>query len=426
MFSDASRFAKACPECAITTAAGRRIKPPLHPIQVGRPFQILGIDIMDLPLTDSGHRHVVVIQDLFTKWPFIFPVADQRTNRIARLIAEEVVPWFGVPEALLSDRGANLLSHLVLDLCRRTQQPNASPKLKCLTIDRKILKRRFSQPPQLRAQDRGCLVGGVPRQLDHIVLPIPEPPGTIASNIPPTYSGIGPNDTSIVVECLSPNTNHSISLFAYTSSGCSNVSTAINQTKEDGNESVTYANGVRYMNARLESGSDYSFFVRIDLRSDTGEALRIRTNFTNLFTRDEIADNNAAGAAAGGVIVTLVTIAAACAIILLIFFILRRKHRSQKLDIRQEVALEDMASSKNPVTAISSHVIANPLAAPHRRTFEPIPVRNFAAHVVHLHSNDDFLFAEEYSSVEPDHAPMSEVCLRPENQSKNRYANIKA
>ena len=59
-------------------------------------------------------------------------------------------------------------------------------------------------------------------------------------------------------------------------------------------------------------------------------------------------------------------------------------------------------------------------------TFEPIPVRNFAAHVVHLHSNDDFLFAEEYSSVEPDHAPMSEVCLRPENQSKNRYANIKA
>ena len=36
-----------------------------------------------------------------------------------------------------------------------------------------------------------------------------------------------------------------------------------------GNESVTYANGVRYLNARLESGSDYSFFVRIDLGSDT-------------------------------------------------------------------------------------------------------------------------------------------------------------
>ena len=103
MFSDASRFAKACPECAITTGVGRRLKPPLHPIPVGKPFQILGIDVMDLPLTDTGNRHVVVILDLFTKWPFVFPVPDQRTSRIARLIAEEVVPWFGVPEALLSD-----------------------------------------------------------------------------------------------------------------------------------------------------------------------------------------------------------------------------------------------------------------------------------------------------------------------------------
>ena len=27
-------------------------------------------------------------------------------------------PMFGVPEALLSDRGSNLLSHLMLDICR--------------------------------------------------------------------------------------------------------------------------------------------------------------------------------------------------------------------------------------------------------------------------------------------------------------------
>lgn len=59
-------------------------------------------------------------------------------------------------------------------------------------------------------------------------------------------------------------------------------------------------------------------------------------------------------------------------------------------------------------------------------TFEPVPVRDFPAHVQHLHANDDFLFTEEYSSVEPDHAPTSEVCMRPENQSKNRYANIRS
>ena len=36
LFSDASTFAKACPECAITTGVCRRLKPPLHPIYTCR------------------------------------------------------------------------------------------------------------------------------------------------------------------------------------------------------------------------------------------------------------------------------------------------------------------------------------------------------------------------------------------------------
>ena len=118
MFADAEKFAKTCPECVVASGSGRRCKPLLHPIPVQRPFQVLGIDVMDLPVTEKGNRHVVVIQDLFTKWPMVFPVQDQKALRIAKLIAEEVVPLFGVAGGLLSDRGTNFLSHLVLDLCR--------------------------------------------------------------------------------------------------------------------------------------------------------------------------------------------------------------------------------------------------------------------------------------------------------------------
>ena len=90
MYADAERFAKSCPQCVVAMGTGRKNKPPLHPIPVQRPFQILGIDVMDLPLTERGNRHVVVIQDLFTKWPLVFPVPDQKAARIAKLIAEEV------------------------------------------------------------------------------------------------------------------------------------------------------------------------------------------------------------------------------------------------------------------------------------------------------------------------------------------------
>ena len=69
---------------------------------------------MDLPVTELGNRHVVVFQDFLTKWPLVFPVPDQIAVRLVKLLAEEVIPLFGVPEALLSDRGTNLMSHLTL------------------------------------------------------------------------------------------------------------------------------------------------------------------------------------------------------------------------------------------------------------------------------------------------------------------------
>ena len=45
------------------------------------------------------------------------PVPDQKAIRIARLFTEQIVTVFGVAEASLSDRGANLVSHLMLDVC---------------------------------------------------------------------------------------------------------------------------------------------------------------------------------------------------------------------------------------------------------------------------------------------------------------------
>ena len=46
------------------------------------------------------------------------PRLEDGTERLTRLLCEEIVPMFGVPEALLSDRRTNLLSHLMLDVCK--------------------------------------------------------------------------------------------------------------------------------------------------------------------------------------------------------------------------------------------------------------------------------------------------------------------
>ena len=118
MYVEAMKFAKNCPECAIATGGSKIVHLPLHPIPVQQPFQILGIDIMELPKTTAGNKYVIVLQDFLTKWPMVYAAPDQKAQRIARLLAEELVPFCGVPEGVLSDRGTNLLSHLVQDVCR--------------------------------------------------------------------------------------------------------------------------------------------------------------------------------------------------------------------------------------------------------------------------------------------------------------------
>ena len=54
MYNDVMACCKKCPECATVTGAGRQHHPPLQPIPIQRPFQKIGVNVMDLPCTESG------------------------------------------------------------------------------------------------------------------------------------------------------------------------------------------------------------------------------------------------------------------------------------------------------------------------------------------------------------------------------------
>ena len=116
MYGDFLSHSRNCSQCAISQGTGRKIVPPLKPIPISRVFQIVSVDIMEMPKTKNG-KYVVVFQDFLSKWPMIFPVVDQKAMTLAKLLVEQVIPFMGTPEALLSDHGTNLLSNLMLDVC---------------------------------------------------------------------------------------------------------------------------------------------------------------------------------------------------------------------------------------------------------------------------------------------------------------------
>ena len=117
IYADVVKHCRACLTCASYRGGGRRSKPPLKPIDVGGPFERVGVDILEMPPTEKENRYIVVFMDYLTKWVEAFPTADQTSETIARLLVERVICQHGAPKELLSDRGPNLLSSLILDIC---------------------------------------------------------------------------------------------------------------------------------------------------------------------------------------------------------------------------------------------------------------------------------------------------------------------
>jgi len=118
MFGDVVKWCRSCLTCAGYHRCGRRTKPPLQSIPVGAPFDRVGVDIMEMPRTLRGNRYVVVFVEYLTKWVEAYAVEDQTSETLARLLVDCVVCRHGVPGQLLSDRGPNLLSNVLLDVCR--------------------------------------------------------------------------------------------------------------------------------------------------------------------------------------------------------------------------------------------------------------------------------------------------------------------
>ena len=118
MRADVRKYCRSCLVCASRKGSGHTNRPALQPIPVGGPFHRVGVDVLQLPLTLDNNQYAVVFIDYLTKWVEVFAVPDQKAETIARLFVEGVVCRHGAPEELLSDRGTNFLSNLVLEVCK--------------------------------------------------------------------------------------------------------------------------------------------------------------------------------------------------------------------------------------------------------------------------------------------------------------------
>lgn len=111
MAQDVEKHCRACLTCQ-QSKLPKPNKAPLMSMPIGKPWQLVAVDVLEVQVYTKGNRYLLVIQDYFTK----SADAILLKNQTGATITEKLVQVFSVirlPAILHSDRGRNFESTLL-------------------------------------------------------------------------------------------------------------------------------------------------------------------------------------------------------------------------------------------------------------------------------------------------------------------------
>ena len=110
--SDVHKKCSSCVTCASVRGQANRGKPPLVSIPVGGPFDMIGMDFVELDVSRSGNRYALVFQDYLSKWPEVYALSNRRAETVAKCL-QDLVWRHGVPNQIVHDRAAEFLADVL-------------------------------------------------------------------------------------------------------------------------------------------------------------------------------------------------------------------------------------------------------------------------------------------------------------------------
>jgi len=88
-------------------------------LYAGRPWQVMAVDLVGpMPTTDRGNSWILVLTDHFTWWADALAIPDASAPTVAWVLDQRVFCYFGLPEQIHTDQGAQFQSQLMKDLCQ--------------------------------------------------------------------------------------------------------------------------------------------------------------------------------------------------------------------------------------------------------------------------------------------------------------------
>ena len=119
MTSQVRRMIKTCLCCQKSKSGTHKPSKRSNKLSAGRPWQVVAVDLCGpFPETTRGNTQILVLADHFTRWYDAIPVPDGQAHTVARILDERVFSYFGVPEVIHTDQGAQFESTLFQSCCQ--------------------------------------------------------------------------------------------------------------------------------------------------------------------------------------------------------------------------------------------------------------------------------------------------------------------
>lgn len=119
MTRDIKDYVRKCDICQTTKFSKNKIEPMRVTSTASRPWEIIHLDIVGpLPESSEGYKYILTFQDQLTKFFGAFPIMETKAEVVANTFAEKIVLQYGIPEYILSDQGANFLSHTMTQVLK--------------------------------------------------------------------------------------------------------------------------------------------------------------------------------------------------------------------------------------------------------------------------------------------------------------------
>ena len=116
---DVRKFVKECFSCQKVKPPKQYCKPKLMPLAPSRTLLLITMDMAGpLPETPRGNKYILAICDHFTKYTKTYAMKGQTAEEVAEKCVDFCLTY-GIPEAVLTDRGTNFTSQVIESLWER-------------------------------------------------------------------------------------------------------------------------------------------------------------------------------------------------------------------------------------------------------------------------------------------------------------------